>query len=181
MFPFGKPKQIKKQTVSSFNDLIDYLDKLDPIKLITQLTLTYLFYPGGEFKPEHDKIHKWSRWLEFICGYLLSRPYSDRGEEFVDGRNLNALEKLLEKYFMNIAKYVVTERKSNGTPEENHLLAHLKLTRLMFEVIPFLINCLICRNHYILSTQNSSKGNMGLLSMKLYNFIRQSELNMKNG
>jgi len=130
MLPFGKPKQIKKQTVSSFNDLIDYLDKLDPIKLITQLTLTYLFYPGGEFKPEHDKIHKWSRWLEFICGYLLSRPYSDRGEEFVDGRNLDALEKLLEKYFMNIAKYVVTERKSNGTPEENQLLAHLKLYSL---------------------------------------------------
>jgi len=130
MLPFGDPQKNKEKAINCFKDLTDYIEKLDPLKLITQLTLTYLFYPGGELKPEHDDIHKWSRWIEFISGYLLTRQYPKNAEKFIDGRSLEKLEKLLNEYFTAITLYLTSGTFDTQKPEEQQLLFHSKLYSL---------------------------------------------------
>jgi hypothetical protein len=130
MSPFENPQKNKEKVIKCFNDLAEFLVKLDPVKLITQLTLTYLFYPGGEFKPEHDDIHKWSRWIEFLSGFLLTRQYPENGKKLIDGRTLSKLEKLLEQYFKAINHYLISEISGNRKPNGQQLIFHLKIYSL---------------------------------------------------
>ena len=126
MLPFGTPQENKQKAIKCFNDLSEFLKKLDPIKLITQLTLTYLFYPGGEFRPEHDDIHKWSRWIEFLSGFLLTRQYPKNGNKFIDGGTISELENLLEQYFKAITLYLMSETSGNRKLDGQQLIFHSK-------------------------------------------------------
>ena len=45
--PFGNSIENKKLANKNFNALRQFLRNYDSIKLISHLTLTYLFYPGG--------------------------------------------------------------------------------------------------------------------------------------
>jgi len=128
--PFGNLRKNEAKAVKCFNDLAEFIVKLDPIKLITQLTLTFLFYPGGEFKPEHDDIHKWSRWIEFISGFLLTHQYPENGNKFIDGRTISKLEKHLEQYFMAINRYLISETSGNRKPNGQQLIFHSKIYSL---------------------------------------------------
>ena len=130
MSPFSDPQKNKEKAIKCFNDLADFLEELDPVKLITQLTLTHLFYPGGEFKPEHDDIHKWSRWIEFLSGYLLTHQYPENANKFIDGRTLSKLEKILERYFKAINIYLISETSNNRKPDGQQLLFHSKIHSL---------------------------------------------------
>lgn len=130
MSPFGNPKENKDKAIKCFNDLAKFLEKLDPIKLITQLTLTHLFYPGGEFRPEHDDIHKWSRWIEFLSGFLLTHQYPENGNKFIDGRTLSKLENLLEQYFTAINLYLISKTSGNRKPDGQQLIFHSKIYSL---------------------------------------------------
>ena len=120
---------LKKELIISYKKLTSYLDKLDPIKLISQMTLTYLFYPakpGEEFKPEYDEIYRYSRYIEFISGYYLKSKYPISGEDFIDGRVLDKIEKLCSEYFSNFSMYHSTFKK-NLEPSQNSLLYKLRL------------------------------------------------------
>lgn len=130
MSPFGTPQENKEKAIKCFNDLSEFLEKLDPIKLITQLTLTYLFYPGGEFRPEHDDIHKWSRWIEFLSGFLLTRQYPKNGNKFIDGRTISELENLLEQYFKATTLYLMSETTGNRKLDGHQLIFHSKIYSL---------------------------------------------------
>ena len=130
MFPFGDPKKTREKAIKCFNALTDFIKKLDPVKLITQLTLTHLFYPGGEFKPEDDEIHKWSRWIEFLSGFLLTRQFPKNANKFIDGRTLSELEKLLEEYFKSINFYLISETSDNRKPNGQQILFHSKIYSL---------------------------------------------------
>ncbi len=130
MPPFGTPQENKQKAIKCFNDLSEFLKKFDPIKLITQLTLTYLFYPGGEFRPEHDDIHKWSRWIEFLSGFLLTRQYPKNGNKFIDGRTISELENLLEQYFKAITLYLISETSGNKKLDGQQLIFHSKIYSL---------------------------------------------------
>ncbi len=133
MKPFGDYIKNKKELLIKYENLTGFIRKYDPIKLITQLTLTYLFYPakpGEEFKPEYDEIHKWSRWIEFIAGYLLSFEYQNNRELFVDGEVLNKLEKLLNEYFDLIVRYYHSLPSVEGEEKEHNLLLQIKFYTL---------------------------------------------------
>jgi len=133
MMPFGNYNKNKKEVLIKYKNLTDFLKKYDPTKLITQLTLTYLFYPakpGEEFKPEYDEIHKWSRWIEFISGYLVSFDYPNDRKLFVDGKVLTKLEKLIEKYFNLITRYYHSLPIVEGEEKEHNLLLQIKFYTL---------------------------------------------------
>lgn len=127
---FGDPPKNQEKAIKCFNELSNFIEKLDPVKLITQLRLTHLFYPGGEYKPEHDDIHKWSRWIEFLSGLLLTRQYHENAHKFVDGRTLSKLEKLLERYFKAINIYLISEASDSRKTDGQQLLFHSKIHSL---------------------------------------------------
>ena len=121
---------VTKEVTISFKKLTKYLDKFDPLKLISQMTLTYLFYPaipGKEFKPEYDDIFKHSRYIEFISGYFLKSKYPKEKEAFIDGKVLDKIEELSEKYFFNFSRYHSFPIHQDIVPSRYSLLFSLKL------------------------------------------------------
>jgi len=66
---FKDIKELLKQTYPgsisdiwrSFCELTQYVSHLDPVKLLSQLTLTFLTVPEDQFIEEGDEIGKWAR------------------------------------------------------------------------------------------------------------------------
>ena len=56
---------------TSFADLVALANQLEPIKLLSQLTLTFLTVPEEQFIEESSDIFKWERWIEFLAGYCI--------------------------------------------------------------------------------------------------------------
>ena len=90
----------------NFSRLAKIVGKLDPIKLLSQLTLTFLLVPAKEFVDESSDTFIWGRYIEFLAGYLLSKPYPQNKKMDVDGKEIERIEKLMEKYIHSSAKYL---------------------------------------------------------------------------
>jgi hypothetical protein len=100
---------------SSFHELKAYVSGLDPIKLLTQLTLTFLFVPEDKFVEEGDETITWSRWIEFLAGCIVSNRYPAKPPaEHVDGTNLEKVATLLDKYFGGIRNSLLFSGHAQG-------------------------------------------------------------------
>lgn len=97
-----------------FENLVALLHGLDPVKLLAQLTLTFLTVPEDEFSDEGSDIHHWARWIEFLAGYLLTRDYPQGVLREIDGRDLQNIEHGVAKYFASISRYLFTDRADVG-------------------------------------------------------------------
>lgn len=109
---------------SNFADLVEVLGQLDPVKLICQLTLTFLTVPEGEFIDESSEIHHWARWVEFIMGYLLTRDYPQNAKKEIDGDDLNNIEDKLEKYFSSVSLAMLSDKPRIGENNEIDLVVN---------------------------------------------------------
>lgn len=109
----------KTDVKNSYNELKQFIFRLDPIKLLSQLTLTYLFVPEGEFIEEGEEPIKWSRWIEFLTGCLITQPYSNDLKKDIDGRHLEKLEKLLDQYFRNLNTSLITSKSTKKKSDLN--------------------------------------------------------------
>ena len=78
----------RKDIENKFANLSEYLKQVDPIKLLSQLTLTFLFVPEDEFIEESSDTFKWARWIEFLTGYIVSHEYPKNAISDIDGRDL---------------------------------------------------------------------------------------------
>src|SRR5579875_1341933 len=96
----------------NFSRLATTVHKLDPIKLLSQLTVTFLIVPVNEFVDESSDTAQWARYVEFLAGYLLSMKYPQRAKMNVDGKDIERVEKQLDKYFQSIATYLSTSTAS---------------------------------------------------------------------
>jgi len=85
-----------------FKALIEYLSDLDPIKLLTQLTLTYYFGTEDQLLNENRDFEKWRMRIEFLAGLLITKPYPENVQRIIDGSHLEKLDELLNKYFMEV-------------------------------------------------------------------------------
>ncbi len=103
---------------NNFSSLTEFVKQLDPIKLLSQLTLTFLFVPEDKFIEESSDTFKWARWIEFLAGYIVSRVYPQNARSDIDGRDLEKIEKLLDEYFRSVSVFLTTSRISNGTPDK---------------------------------------------------------------
>jgi hypothetical protein len=74
-------KKAYSEVKANFTNLVALLNKLDPLKLISQLTLTFLTTPEGQFSDETSDIHKWARWIEFLAGDLLTHDYPQNAKK----------------------------------------------------------------------------------------------------
>lgn len=110
---------------ANYANLVALLNQFDPIKLITQFTLTYLTVPEGQFNDESSDIHKWARWAEFLFGYLLAHNYPQNVKTEIDGEDLKNTEDLLKKYFDSISLYLISDRPNVDKDRGIDLVIHL--------------------------------------------------------
>ncbi len=113
-------KELKKVNIkasrdikNNFANLSQYLKQVDPIKLLSQLVLTFLFVPENEFVEEGSDALKWARWIEFLAGYIVSREYPKKVRGDIDGRDLEKTERLLDEYFRSASTFLVTSNTAN--------------------------------------------------------------------
>ncbi|MCD6283853.1 hypothetical protein J7J12_01195 [bacterium] len=107
-----------KDVKDNFANLSQYLGQVDPIKLLSQLTLTFLFIPEDEFVEENSDTLKWARWIEFLAGYIVSHEYPQKARSNIDGRDLEKIEKLLGEYFRSISIFLTTSNAYNDKVDE---------------------------------------------------------------
>lgn len=125
-------KKAYSEVEANFTNLIALLNQLDPIKLISQLTLTFLTVQEDQFNDESSDIHKWARWIEFLTGYLLTHNCSQNTKKGIDGEDLKNVEDLLNKYFDSISLYLISDRPSVGKDGEIDLVIHLAKNDSLF-------------------------------------------------
>ena len=117
-------KKACEDVVAFYKELTDFVGVLDPIKLLSQLTLTFLFVPEGKFIEESSDVVKWARWIEFLSGYLLSHEYPKNTKGSVDGNDLKTIEGILDKYFNAITIYIATSITDNEEEKETESIIH---------------------------------------------------------
>lgn len=111
-------KKVDAEVQRNFSRLATTLHKLDPIKLLSQLTLTFLITPVNEFVDESSDTAQWARYVEFLAGYLLSKEYPQKAKKRVDGKDIERVEKQLEKYIQSIATHLTTAPPSRESEKD---------------------------------------------------------------
>jgi hypothetical protein len=83
---------------AAFEEFKAYVQKFDPIELLCQLTMTFLFTPEG-FQGEASDTRRWARWIEFTAGYLATVP--PRSEQYLtfNGAHIEEFERIILQYF----------------------------------------------------------------------------------
>lgn len=114
----------------SFRDIEQFATAYDPISLLSQLTLTFLFVPEDQFQPESSDVFQWQRRIEFLASFLLVRNYPFDQKASVDGAVIEKVEKLLQSYFAAIDRQMLTEITESRSPERDMLLSHAKIHSL---------------------------------------------------
>lgn len=116
---------------TNFSNLVELVKQLDPIKLLSQLTLTFLFVTEDKFIEENSDTVKWARWIEFLAGYILANEYPQNTKSNVDGGDLEKIEKLIDEYFRSISVFLTTSIPANGKDKEMETMVnHAKIYSL---------------------------------------------------
>jgi len=114
----------RNEIETNFSNLINLINQLDPIKLLSQLTLTFLFVPEDQFIEESSDTVKWARWIEFLAGCILSHEYPQNTKRVVDGKDLENVEKLLDDYFRSISVFLTTSIPADGKDKEIEMVVN---------------------------------------------------------
>jgi hypothetical protein len=98
-----------KDVEQAFADLEAFLARFDPLEFLSQLSMTHLFTPRGQFASELDEVHVWARHIEFATGYYATRPLPISKRERVDGFVLEDFKSLMDTYFSSANIQLATQ------------------------------------------------------------------------
>lgn len=116
---------------SAFRAFKDFVAQFDPIDLLSQLTLTFLFTPETEFVGEGSPVRLWARWIEFTAGYLATLPIADKSPVLFNGTFIERFETLVKQYFDSLPIHLLTNRpSSSGRNAVERLLMSAKIESL---------------------------------------------------
>lgn len=115
---------------ASFIDLNRLISTFDPVKLLSQIHLTYLLVPENEFHGEDSDQERWLRNLEFLSGLCLSHSYPRTTKKLVDGSGLEEVEKALDRYFKSIETDFLTSGSLVEKEEDKEIESILKHSKL---------------------------------------------------
>ena len=80
---------------AAFKALTEYVARFDPLKLLSQLSLTHLSVPDDKFIGEGHDANRWMVWIEFLAGRLLTHEFPVECETDVTGQTMERIEELL--------------------------------------------------------------------------------------
>ena len=113
----------EKTPEQAFRELEAALTGHDPLDLLTQLSLTYLFVPENEFQGEAADTHRRARGIEFLTGLLLTRPYPAGCEPSVTGRTV-------ERYFHAVRLQLMKDSNFSSLSDPARILSDAKIYSL---------------------------------------------------
>jgi hypothetical protein len=107
---------------AAFEEFKTYVQKFDPIELLCQLTMTFLFTPEG-FHGEASDTRRWARWIEFTAGYLATVPPRSGQYQTYSGAHIEEFECHILQYFDSFLYQAVNRLPGapQGTPSERVL------------------------------------------------------------
>ena len=113
----------------AFDELAGFVAAYDPISLLSQLSLTFLYVPEDQFQGEASDTVEWQRRIEFLAAYLLVRRYPPETTATVDGTALEHVGRLLEQYFKAIDKHIFSEAAGDSAnlDEKKMVLTQAKI------------------------------------------------------
>ncbi|HXC32852.1 MAG TPA: hypothetical protein VNZ56_10280 [Verrucomicrobiae bacterium] len=115
----------------AFTALRTFVRSFDPISLLSQLALTFMFIPEDRFQPESSEVFKWQRHTEFLTALFLSQPYAPGPVKAIDGDVISRVDDLSTAYFDAVMKHLIREStKGEKLSEQEIVLAHAKIHSL---------------------------------------------------
>jgi hypothetical protein len=124
-------EELLREVQDAFADLKALIAAYDPISLLSQLTLTYLFVPEEEFQGEASDVVTWQKRIELLTGLALISPLSAGTRVEANAGVLSQAEKLLERYFRAIDRQLLFEvGRPQEVREEDLLLTEAKIASL---------------------------------------------------
>ena len=108
----------------AFEAFKSFVAQFDPIDLLSQLTLTFLFAPET-FIGEASPVRLWARWIEFTAGYLATRPIGDERYAAFNGASIDSFEMVVKQYFDSLPIHLLTDQPASGrrTPADRLLMS----------------------------------------------------------
>ncbi len=109
----------------AFDTFRTFVAQFDPIELLSQLSLTFLFIREGFHGEDSDAQH-WSRWIQFTAGYLATvSPTEDRTIRVFDSSCVTEFETLIKQYFNSVPLALMRNHSGPNprTPAESLLLS----------------------------------------------------------
>lgn len=104
----------------------DLVRRVDPIELLSQLTLLFQTHPESE-QPDRDEAVRWQVRLEWLTWLVFARGLTSPPQpEVIDARILDPLDKLLEEYLV-AATMILPEPVEGLTEDENDVRALIQL------------------------------------------------------
>jgi hypothetical protein len=123
-------QQLAKSCEEAFEQLVKACITLNPYKLLTQLTMTYLMAPENEVIYPDNPIAKKQIYIEFITALICNHlDFQNIPNESVDGENLNQVMEACDKYFQAMCDFL-SLTPPQGEPQKYSLLLKAKIYSL---------------------------------------------------
>src|SRR5258708_38424883 len=98
----------------AFEAFKSFVAQFDPIDLLSQLALPFLFTQETAFIGEAAPLRLWARWIEFTAGYLATHPLGAVLHGAFYGSSIESFENLIKQYFNSLPIYLLTDPASLG-------------------------------------------------------------------
>jgi hypothetical protein len=96
--PPNLPEISLPMSEDAYSAFRDFVSQFDPIELLSQLVLTFLF-TQKEFVGEGTDERRSPRLIEFTAGYLVNLPRPQNPMRKFDGFHIEEFEALVKLYF----------------------------------------------------------------------------------
>ena len=110
----------------TYAHLVEHLVVLDPIKLLSILSLTYLTHRANTFSSEADEVNRWVVRIERVAGILLARPYPSNPRSVITSADIDRLHELLELYERSLLTAAFHETSSDPAPDSQHVIGSVR-------------------------------------------------------
>ena len=111
---------------AAFKALTEYVDRFDPLKLLSQLSLTHLSVPDDKFIGEGHDVNRWMVWIEFLAGRLVTHEFPVECETNATGQTMERIEELLDIYFTALTRGSISEASDSTVSKADKVLGSIR-------------------------------------------------------
>jgi hypothetical protein len=118
--------EARQRLPSIVQQIEDVVRRVDPIELLSQLTLLYQTHPADQ-QPNRDESAQWQVRIEWLTWLVFSRRImAPEAPEIIDGRILGPLEELLSEYVSTVTM-TLPEAVDGLSEEQNDVRSLIQL------------------------------------------------------
>lgn len=96
-------------SAATFQLLRDALHGRNPVSILSQLTVRFLFVRRGEFHEESSEIHRYCPYIEFLTGLLATQPFPSGELEELTAFQCDEIWRRLQDYFDAVQRALIAD------------------------------------------------------------------------